>query len=90
MCSLATSEYVSSQRPFSPGCRPLCCAIYQEKFPRRCESGQELVASTAWVTGMDPINMGWYWFESGRGKPSLHGKRRNISLSFFVVYVLEC
>ena len=65
MCSLATSEYVRSQRPFNPGCRPLCCTIYQEKFPRRCESGQELVGSTALVTGMDPINMGWSWFESG-------------------------
>ena len=66
MCSLATSEYVSSQRLLNPGCRPLCCTIYQEKFPRRCESGQELVGSTARVTGMYPINMGRYWFESGK------------------------
>ena len=27
---------------------------------------------------------------AGRRKPSLHGKRRNISLPIFVVYVLEC
>ena len=28
--------------------------------------------------------------KAGRRKPSLRGKRRNISLSIFVVYVLEC
>ena len=43
----------------------VCCAIYQEMFPRRCDSGQELVGSTAWVTGMNPLNMSWYWLESG-------------------------
>ena len=33
---------------------------------RKCESQQELVGSTTLVTGMDPINMGWYWFETGK------------------------